>query len=73
MSVDIEQLDLPEWVCWIAQDASGTWWGFEAEPNEGHNFWYENEVGRCIKLMQSGANSDWQNSLVKIKHRFEIG
>ena len=56
---------IPKWVCWIAQDASGTWWGFEVEPNQGHNFWYENEVGRCIQLHQSRPNPDWLNSLTK--------
>jgi hypothetical protein len=57
---------LPDWVCWVAQDASGTWWGYEAEPNEGYDFWYENEVGRCIKLMQASPNPDWRSSLKRL-------
>jgi hypothetical protein len=32
----------PAWVRWIAPDMDGTWWGFEAEPNEGSDSWYEN-------------------------------
>ena len=59
--------NLPEWVSWIAQDASGSWWGFEAEPNQGHNFWYENEVGRCVKLMDAADNLKWKDSLKKIR------
>ena len=42
--------DLPHWVCWLAQDANGRWWAFEAEPNEYDQGWYENEVGRCLQL-----------------------
>lgn len=57
--------NLPGWVNWIAQDASGIWWGFEAEPNEGHNFWYENEVGRCIRLVDGEANPQWRESLCR--------
>jgi len=58
---------LPDWVCWLAQDASGSWWGFEVEPNQGHNFWYENEVGRCLKLFSGVKNSEWQSTLKKVK------
>jgi hypothetical protein len=59
---------LPDWVTWIAQDKSGAWWGFEAEPNEGHDFWYENEVGRSIMLGSGKCNADWRNSLLKAKN-----
>ena len=41
---------LPDWVEWLAQDADGAWWGYEAEPNKQHNGWYENEVGRIVRL-----------------------
>ena len=66
--------ELPEWVCWVAQDESGCWWGFEAEPNQGHNFWYENEVGRCIRLdngdnnpdTNSNSNPDWRDTLKRV-------
>lgn len=40
----------PEWVRWLAQDRNGSWWGFEHEPNEGAYSWYENEVGRYIRM-----------------------
>jgi len=40
----------PDWVESLAQDLDGTWWGFEVEPNPHHQGWYENEVGRCIRL-----------------------
>jgi hypothetical protein len=36
---------VPAWVAWLAQDADGAWWGYEAEPNQQDRGWYENEVG----------------------------
>jgi len=57
----------PEWVQWIAQDADGCWWGFEVEPLQHHQGWYENEVGRYIKIENAPPNLDWKNSLVKFK------
>jgi hypothetical protein len=59
---------LPAWVNWLAQDADGSWWGFEVEPNQSHLGWYENEIGRCQKLWQDGPNSAWQSSLVQVRH-----
>ena len=55
--------EIPPWVHWLAQDADGTWWGFEAEPNEGDHSWYENEVGRYCKLGLESANLQWRHSL----------
>lgn len=58
---------LPAWVKWKAQDADGAWWGYSVEPLEFSNGWYENEVGQRIKIEQGKSNSDWKNSLTKIK------
>lgn len=68
-------MQLPDWVCWIAQDRNGACWGFEVEPNQSANGWYENEVGRCVQLdadqchhfrvRQSGTS--WQMSLSKVR------
>lgn len=58
---------MPEWVCWLAQDADGAWWGYQVEPNQSHNGWYENEVGLSICLGKALANADWVQSLKKIK------
>lgn len=49
----------PAWVAWAAQDADGAWWGFEAEPNAQHNGWYENEVGRIVRLSDGAPPEDW--------------
>jgi len=56
----------PPWVAWIAQDADGAWWGFEHEPNEGVCSWYENEVGRYVKLRQGAINQHWKKSLHRV-------
>lgn len=65
MHFDPEQL--PDWVCWIAQDESGAWWGYQVEPLQHHQGWYENEVGQIIDLGKSDPNPDWKNSLQKIR------
>ncbi len=57
---------LPGWVKWKAQDADGTWWGYSVEPLQHSSGWYENEVGRYIKIEQAQPNPDWKNTLQKI-------
>lgn len=59
----------PEWVNWLAQDRNGAWWGFEHEPNEGAYSWYENEVGRYIKLFQESPNPGWRLTLKEVTPR----
>lgn len=61
-----QDLTLPKWVKWLAQDADGSWWGFEQEPLRHDIGWYENEVGRYIKLSAGPGNPDWRNTLHKI-------
>ena len=56
----------PAWVTWVAQDADGTWWGFEVEPLLHDNGWYENEVGRYIRLESGCAQTDWRNSVYRL-------
>jgi hypothetical protein len=55
--------DCPRWVHWVAQDADGTWWGYEAQPLPHDTGWYENEVGRCIRLLQDHPDPAWPDSL----------
>lgn len=57
----------PDWVRWLAQDRNGAWWGFEHEPNEGDCSWYENEVGRYLRLGDGEANPQWQTTLERIR------
>ena len=56
---------VPGWVTWLAQDADGTWWGYEAEPNKQDHGWYENEVGRIVRLGLSEPPDDWETTLTR--------
>jgi len=60
---DWKARQLPGWVRWLAQDADGSWWGYEAEPHQHHCGWYENEVGRSISLLKEDADPAWRQSL----------
>jgi hypothetical protein len=55
--------EVPGWVRWLAQDADGTWWAYEAEPNQQDHGWYENEVGRIVRLGQAAPPADWEATL----------
>ncbi len=57
---------LPEWAAWVAQDADGSWWAYEAEPNRHDSGWYENEVGRSRWLRRDAPNPDWERSLHRV-------
>ncbi len=61
------KVDCPKWVNWLAQDADGAIWGYEVEPLQHHQGWYENEVGRSIKIKNLNPNPDWHKTLTKIK------
>jgi hypothetical protein len=41
---------VPDWAGFVAQDADGVWWAYEAHPNLHDTGWYENEVGRSQRL-----------------------
>lgn len=59
-------IDIPDWVNWIAQDADGAWWGYSIEPLQQHSGWYENEVGESRLLIKEQPNPDWKNTLSRI-------
>jgi hypothetical protein len=56
---------LPDWAAWLAQDADGTWWAYEAEPNQQDRGWYENEVGRIARLGRTAPPVDWEATLTR--------
>lgn len=47
---------LLSWMRWIAQDKDGHWWAYEHEPHMADSGWYENEVGRSVKLRKESKN-----------------
>lgn len=60
---EIDLKALPDWAEWLAQDADGAWWAYEASPNQQTTGWYENEVGRIMKVGHGAPNPDWERSL----------
>jgi hypothetical protein len=59
--------NLPGWALWLAQDADGAWWAYEAEPHRHHIGWYENEVGRSQRLAKADPNPDWADTLKRVR------
>ena len=59
--------EIPDWVGWIAKDASGIWWGYQVEPNLSHLSWYENEVGNSVNLGLGSKDDDLLLTLKRIK------
>jgi hypothetical protein len=57
---------LPDWARFVAQDADGTWWAYEAHPNENDTGWYENEVGRIKRLAKTPPPLDCHATLVRL-------
>ena len=55
--------EVPKWALWVAQDADGTVWAYEAEPNMQDHGWYENEVGRLQRLGREAPPEDWTTTL----------
>ncbi len=66
LPLELAALPVPDWARWLAQDEDGTWWAYEAEPNQQHNGWYENEVGRLQRLTRTAPPIDWQTQLFRL-------
>lgn len=64
---ELQAIEIPHWVCWLAQDADGCWWGYEIEPLQHASGWYENEIDRTIRLGRGIAAPDWRKNLVRLK------
>jgi hypothetical protein len=58
--------NLPDWAGFVAQDADGTWWAYEAHPNENDTGWYENEVGRIKRLSKTEPPLDCHATLIRL-------
>ena len=57
---------LPGWAQWLAQDGDGAWWVYEVEPLQYHRGWYENEIGRRLRVADGQANANWADTLRRI-------
>lgn len=45
--------------------ATATLWVYEVEPNRQDYGWYENEVGRIVRLGLSDPPDDWETTLTR--------
>jgi len=61
--MNVEFNEIPDWVCW----ADGVWWGYQVEPNQSHQSWYENEVGNSVRLGKGAQKGDWVSTLKRVK------
>ncbi|HNA82892.1 MAG TPA: hypothetical protein PLL19_04775 [Thiobacillaceae bacterium] len=66
MPPELRGVPLPAWAEWLAQDGDGTWWAYEAEPNQQPHGWYENEVGRIGRLVLGPPPADWRECLIRM-------
>ena len=62
-----ETIRMPGWAQWLAQDGDGTWWAYEVEPLQYHRGWYENEIGRRLRVAGGQANANWADTLRRIR------
>lgn len=65
MSNITESTGIPEWVRWLAKDSDGSWRGYSVEPLRNDNGWYENEVGRYVRLGVDDLKG-WDKSLTAV-------
>lgn len=66
VAIEGQRLAVPVSIHWIAQDADGAWWGYEAEPLQQQSGWYENEVGAYLRLSRGEANPAWRTTLRRV-------
>lgn len=63
----MQQNELPNWARWIAMDADGRWWCYEAEPHRHDSGWYENEIGQVARIGSiQPTDMDWRDSLLRL-------
>ena len=64
MQFDVEILD---WINWIAQDEDGGWYGYEEEPTLRAKFWNTaNVVDDTIQLAHCSPPKDFTRELYEI-------
>lgn len=61
-----DQSAIPEGIQWVAQDAAGTWWGFEDKPLASARGWQEQGLTNFIKLGHGDPNPNWRRTLCRV-------
>ncbi|MDJ0834539.1 MAG: hypothetical protein QNJ69_13530 [Gammaproteobacteria bacterium] len=63
----MQRKELPDWARWVAMDADGQWWCYQAEPHRHDRGWYENEVGQVARVGYiDSTDIDWRDSLLRL-------
>ncbi len=62
----------PDWAVWLAQDASGTWWWYEREPNTLGSRWAAVKLTPKQLAGRGDRNSDWRETLEKRRFRSHV-
>ena len=55
VEIENHQLEIPEWVNWIAQDKNGYWYSYSTIPELGSNQWYIDAVKEDISMSDSNG------------------
>lgn len=61
MSFDV---DIPDWVKWIAQDSDGEWYGYSIKPSPSDDGWGIH--GQMIQLAHGPEPKDFTKELYEI-------
>ena len=57
------------WVCWVAQDEDGGWWGYASEPIAGKREWLATAGDpRSCWVARGLPNPEWQDELYELEN-----
>ena len=59
------EVEIPNWVNWIAQDRSGLWFGYSIKPSHTARDWNP-KTGDMIDLANGSAPDDFTQELYEI-------
>ncbi len=59
------EVDIPDWVSWIAQDAGGVWYGYAGKPQKYPDGIWDNR-GQLIELAHGAKPKDWTQELYEV-------
>ena len=60
------EVEIPDWVKWIAQDKDGWWYGFERQPQRHMDSW--GTAGHEILLANGPKPENWKEELYQFSY-----
>ena len=64
LKVEIE-MQIPDWVNWMAADANGAVWGYGTKPKKCDGYWADG--GESQQLYQNKPPENWKDELYEWK------